>query len=154
MDDTLRAELLGAAKSAVHVRKMYLQLKRDPTARYFTYVLLLQNGNIYVGSSDNIIMRLYEHEFQTPQSAQFVREHGPVIRVMEIAQNSRADDETYKTLEYMSLFGWERVRGAGWCRGSMRGPPGELASFRRDRTDFEYLSRADIDEILSEIARL
>ena len=32
-----------------------------------------------------------------------------------------------KTLEYMSLFGWQHVRGSYWCRSDMRAPPPALA---------------------------
>ena len=131
-DDVRRdveAALIDAARLNIRIRTLYARLKKESKGRYFTYVILLQNGKIYVGSSDNIYQRLYEHEMQTPQSAGFVREHGPVIRVLEISRNCRADDETYKTLEYMSLFGYENVRGSAWCRGEMRSPPAELATF-------------------------
>lgn len=158
-DDTARrdidAALIEAARLNIRIRNLYAHLKKESGGRYYTYVILLQNGKIYVGSSDNIYQRLYEHEMQTTQSAGFVREHGPVVRVLEISRNCRADDETYKTLEYMSLFGYENVRGSGWCRGELRTPPAELATFKRTRSsEFEYLARKDIDDILDVVRSL
>jgi predicted GIY-YIG superfamily endonuclease len=152
----LESALIDAARLNIRIRQLYVHLKNELGGRYYTYVILLQHGKIYVGSSDNIYIRLYEHEMQTPQSAGFVREHGPVVRVLEISRNCRADDETYKTLEYMSLFGHENVRGAGWCRGELRAPPADVATFQRARssTEFEYLTRKEIDDIMDVVRSL
>jgi hypothetical protein len=90
----------------------------------------------------------------TSSSSVWVREHGPVQRVLEIVEDSTADDEKYKTLEYMSTFGWERVRGAGWCRSQMRAAPAALDAFVRDRADFAYMSRPRISGVVTEVTRL
>lgn len=89
-----------------------------------------------------------EHMYDSKMSSNWVKEHGPVIRVLEIIRNSTPDDETYKTLEYMTLFGWESVRGSSWCKVDLRNPPGALATFQRNRSDFDYMSRKEINEIL------
>lgn len=160
MDDgaTLEAQLdgllLSAARLAVAVRKAYACVKRDACSRFFTYVLLLQGGKIYVGNTDNIYQRLLEHHAMSPSSAVWVREHGPVARVLEISRNCAVDDEMYKTLEYMCLFGWENVRGAGWCRVDMKAPPLALAGFRREARAFEYLTRAEVDGVVRHVAQL
>lgn len=151
---SLDALLLEAARLSVAVRAAYAALKRDPAARYFTYVLLLQNGKMYVGNTDNIYQRLLEHCLMSPSAAVWVREHGPVARVVEICRNCTREDETYKTLEYMSLFGWEHVRGAAWCRPEMRAPPVPLAEFTREPRPFEYMTRRDMDGVLARVREL
>jgi len=149
-EKTLDELILESAHLAVQLRKRLRKGQNDEgPARYYTYVLLLQDECIYVGSSNNIYVRLMEHLHETEMSSNWVREHGPVIRVLEISKNASPDDETYKTLEYMSLFGWQSVRGAGWCKMEVRNPPAALTAFCRDRADFEYLSRREIDEIVA-----
>lgn len=120
--------LLDAARLNLRIRREYARIKRDPAARYYTYVLLLQRGKLYCGSSDNIFMRLLDHTLGTPSAALWVKEHGPIERVVEITRNCSREDEHYKTLEYMSLFGWENVRGAGWCKLDMHRPPSDRKS--------------------------
>ena len=149
------AMLVQAARLSVRIRREYARIKTDPGARYFTYVLLLQRGKLYVGSSDNIVQRLMEHHAMSPSSAVWVREHGPVQRVVEVCRNSSADDETYKTLEYMTMFGWDNVRGAGWCRSDMARPPQALETFERDPArPWHFLGRREIDVVLRHVRDL
>lgn len=148
-DDDLDSLLRQSATIGVLIRKKYSELKPSPDSKYFTYALLLQNGYIYVGNSDNIYLRLMEHFEQSPNSSCWVREHGPVVRVLEIIRNSSRDDELYKTLEWCDLVGYEKVRGAGYCRVEARHPPPPLATFARDSgRSFQYLSRAEIEEVV------
>ncbi len=155
MTRAVRAACLTASRASVRLRKVLARRgRRDARARYFTYTLLLSGGEIYVGSTDNIYSRLLEHYLQSGSSSVWVRERGPVTRVLEVVEDSTAEDETYKTLEYMSLFGWESVRGAGWCRAAMRGPPAALADFVRNRADFRYLPREEIQDVVDHVARL
>lgn len=141
--------LIKSARLSVQIRKKYASIKPCIDSKYFTYTLLLQEGRIYVGNSDNIYTRLMEHYGQSSQSSQFVREYGPVVRVLEIIRNSPQDAERYKTLEWCDLIGAEKVRGAGYCRVESRGPPPPLASFRRDpHRPFDYLSRQEIDDVV------
>lgn len=145
----LEQMLLQSAKLQVAIRRQYARIKKDPSARYFTYVLQLQNNKFYVGSSDSIYTRLLDHCQMSASSAIWVRQHGPVQRVIEIARDCSKDDEAYKTMEYMSLFGWQNVRGGAYCRTAMRAPPGNLADFLRDPArKFDYLTRREIDEIV------
>lgn len=150
MEKSLDDLVLESARLAVQLRKRFKEQQGEhgTQVRYYTYVLLLQDECVYVGSSNNIFIRMMEHFYDTGMSSNWVREHGPAIRVLEIIRNSNPDDETYKTLEYMSLFGWESVRGAGWCKLDLRNQPAALTTFVRDRCDFEYLTRKEINEIL------
>ena len=93
MPDADMMLLYEAALLAAAIRHMYLGVKAHLSARYFTYVLLLQQGKIYVGSTDNIYTRLADHFSGSPSSALWVKEYGPVVRVVEICKNCRAEDE-------------------------------------------------------------
>lgn len=155
MAQTLESMLMLNARLSVNIRRAYSRLKRDQGARYFTYVLLLQNNKMYVGSTDNIYNRLLDHCQMSKSSSVWVREHGPVRRVVEVSRDCDRDDETYKTLEYMHLFGWTNVRGAGYCRSAMRAPPPQLADFTRDQArKFDYLTRKEIDEVVGVVREL
>lgn len=145
----LEQMLLQSAKLQVQIRRHYARIKKDTGARYFTYVLQLQNNKFYVGSSDSIYTRLMDHCLMSASSSLWVRQHGPVQRVVEITRDCAKDDEAYKTMEYMSMFGWHNVRGGAYCRTSMRAPPAALAEFVRDPTrKFDYLTRREIDDIV------
>lgn len=155
MAQTLEPMLLQSARLAVSIRRTYAKVKRDPAARYYTYVLLLQNNKMYVGNTDNIYNRLLDHCLMSGSSSIWVRQHGPVQRVVEVMRDCSREDEAYKTMEYMSLFGWQNVRGAAYCRASMRTPPPPLADFKRDPTKvFDYLTRLEIDEVVGVVRDL
>lgn len=146
------ALLYEAAVLAAAIKGMYARIKDHPTGRYFVYVLLLQSGKLYVGASDNIYIRLKQHFDMSHESSNWVREWGPVVRVVEIMGNCHPDDEHYKYVQYADMFGWEMVRGGGCCRVIMnQAPPTVKAFVRRPDDDFTYLSRAEIDDIVSKV---
>jgi predicted GIY-YIG superfamily endonuclease len=138
--------LLRSARLAVAVRCEYTRIKRNPQAKYFTYTILLQDNRLYVGATDNLYLRLLEHCLMSSASACFVKEHGPPLRLVEVVRDSTLQDERYKTLEYMSLFGWQNVRGSHYCRMEMRNPPADLKEFRRDRNDFQYMTPLELED--------
>lgn len=140
--------ILESAQLTVRLRKRVQEEGTHGNTPRYTYVLLLQDECVYIGTTTNIYIRLMDHLHETTMSSNWVREHGPVIRVLEIIRNSTTEDETYKTLEYMTMFGYESVRGAGWCKVDMRHPPTALHAFVRNRCDFEYLHRKEIDNVL------
>ena len=156
MSTELDCLLLQHVKLNIAIRKDYQAAKRrDPEAKFFTYVLQLQDNKYYVGTTDNIYQRLLDHTLMTPMSAIWVRHHGPVQRVLEVSRNSSKADEAYKTLQYMDMFGWDNVRGGGYCKLQRFGPPEALKTFERDRDhEFEYLTRAEIDAVLAAIKDL
>jgi hypothetical protein len=154
-DVSLMAVLYRAAAINIAVRRRYTAIKDDPDARYFVYVLLLQSGKLYVGSTNNPYTRFLDHFLVTPSSAAWVREWGPPVRVVELLQNCRADDEQYKYYEYASMFGWENVRGGTNCRVIMPRPPPGLDAFERDpMRKFEFVPRAEIDCIVRDAMAL
>jgi predicted GIY-YIG superfamily endonuclease len=133
------------------VQHEYKRLKKDPSIKYYTYVLLLRDNKFYVGNTDNIYQRMYHHLTMSPCSSLWVRKHGPVQRIVEICKNSNKDDELYKTLYYSTLFGWENVRGSYYCKVESFRPPAALAHFTHNRLDFEMLSRAEINQVENEV---
>lgn len=151
----LESLLLQSARINVNIKRQLGRLKRDPRTKYYTYVLLLQNNKLYVGNTNNIYNRLVDHCLMGDNSSVWVRRHGPVKRVVEIARDCDPEDEHYKTMEYMDLFGWQNVRGAAYCRPAMRQAPAPLKAFVKDPTKrFRYLSRAEIDEVVQVVRDL
>ena len=147
--------LLQSARLSLAIRGEYARLKKDPAAKFYTYVLQLQEGKFYVGNTDNIYTRLLDHKLMTTSSALWVRHYGPVARVVEITRNSSASDEHYKTMLYMSMFGWENVRGSSYCKIQMFRPPEALKSFTRVRDgEFEYLTPQELDAVWDAIDEL
>lgn len=151
----LESMLLQSARLGQAIRREYSRVKQDTNAKYYTYVLQLQDGKFYVGNTDNIYTRLLDHTLMTQSSALWVRHHGPVQGVLEILRNSAALDEHYKTLQYMSMFGWENVRGSSYCKVQMYNPPQALQGFTRARDgEFEYLTREEVDAVLEAVREL
>lgn len=147
--------LLQSARLSVTIRREYARVKKDQSAKFYTYVLQLQEGKFYVGNTDNIYTRLLDHTLMTPSSSLWVKHYGPVERVVEVARNSGKHDEHYKTLQYMTMFGWDNVRGSSYCKVQMFNPPEALKTFSRTREgEFEYLSREEIDGVLDAIEEL
>lgn len=169
----MEAILLRSARLAVEIRKEYPTWKKDPSARYYTYVLLLQHSKIYIGNTDNIYTRLMDHRLMGPSAAQWVQKHGPVVRIIEIARNCSANTEKQLTLAYMAGFGVQNVRGASYCRPDLAFPPADLAGYCKPPSGFshaaedvgeagkaagdsaaftcEYLSRQEIDAVWQEV---
>ncbi len=143
--------LYNAAVIASTIRATYHKIKSHPTARYFVYVLLLQDGKFYVGSTDNPYMRFVDHFMCSNNSAAWVREWGPPIRVVEMIKNASGEDEHYKYAEYAEKFGWDNVRGGGCCRMFMHREPPSVTTFTRKAEAFEYMSRTEIDDIVSKV---
>jgi hypothetical protein len=154
--------LFQAARTNVAIRREYARLRGVDSggeavgggAKHFVYVLLLSSGMFYVGSTDNVYQRLLEHVVMSPSSSLWVREHGPVRRIVEVCRNCGPNDETLKTLEYMMLFGWENVRGSHWCRVALDAPPRPLAGFQRGAAEFEYLSMEEMAVLRARVESL
>jgi hypothetical protein len=147
--------LYQSAKMSASIRSMYLRTKDYPLARYFVYVLALQEGKLYVGSTDNIYSRLSEHFECSSKSALWVREYGPPVRVVEVCSNCRVEDEHYKFTEYADKFGFENVRGGGCCRLLLHVEPISVRNFvRRTPDDLQYMTRAEIDDVVDKVKTL
>ena len=148
------AMLYEAAALGWAVRRMFREAKDHPDERYFTYVLLLQQGKLYVGSTDNVYARLADHFACNRSSALWVREYGPPVRVVEIIRNSPPGTESYKYCEYADKFGYENVRGGGWCRLVQRREPASVRNFTYRQTEFDHLSRSEIEDVVDKVTKL
>lgn len=147
--------LYTCADNSLAMRHMYSCIKEHTQAKFYTYVLLLQQGKLYVGSTDNIFSRLIDHFTCSPYSALWVKEYGPPVRIVEICTHCSPQDEQYKYTEYADKFGYENVRGGGCCKLMMTHEPPSVTNFeKRDDATFTYLSRQDINDILFRVKTL
>jgi len=161
MNSELLASLRNAALANVHVGNEFTKAGRQYNqngSRYFTYVLLLENGGkndkIYVGDTDNIYSRLMTHFEMTPSSAAWVKMHGPVKRVLEITYDAPPGAEKERFLEYASIFGFPNVRGSWWCRTANTNAPFMLDEFVRGQVNHNFMSRSEIRQIEREIREI
>jgi GIY-YIG catalytic domain len=91
------------------------------------YVLLLEDGNYYVGKSRNVEERFKQH--QAGSGSAWTRRYKPVA-IVETLPNVSPLMEDLKTKEYMSLYGIQKVRGASYCQ--MLLPPPLIQSIQRE----------------------
>jgi hypothetical protein len=76
------------------------------------YILKLKNDKYYIGSTDNIDLRLKQH-YDGCGSA-WTKLHKP-IETVEILDNCNKFDEDKYTKIYMSKYGIDNVRGGSYC---------------------------------------
>jgi hypothetical protein len=149
--------LFQAATSNVIIRNMYAtfwKMQEQTPTRYFTYVLLLQHGKIYVGSTDNIYTRLLDHFTCSPSSAVWVREYGPPERIVEIVVEGPPDTEQYIYCLYADRFGYHNVRGGGVCKLMLNHEPLVVKNFVPDGRRFKNLGRDEIGTIEARVHQL
>ena len=86
------------------------------------YVLLLEENKIYVGYSQNLGRRVWEH-FNSHGSKWTTK-----YRPLEVlyALEGEIEDEDRVTLEMMEIYGWINVRGGRWTQVEMISCPSEL----------------------------
>ncbi len=89
----------------------------------YIYVLYLEHNKYYVGRSNNIFKRIYNH-FQK-NGAVFTKIFKP-IEVLEIINEKDKYDEKNKTIECMIKYGWKNVRGYCWCQYNLKCPPNSI----------------------------
>ena len=75
------------------------------------YVLKCDHSNYYVGKTSNVYRRFGEH--LDGIGSAWTSLHEPK-EIVEVTDKSGDYDELKKTLEYMSKYGVDRVRGALW----------------------------------------
>lgn len=88
----------------------------------YVYVLELEGGNFYIGTSANLPSRLHQHF--VGDGSLWTKAHKPV-KVVEICLGDKPIEKE-KTLEYMKLMGFEKVRGYCWCSIHLENPPKDL----------------------------
>lgn len=134
-------------------RELALEKSGDAEKKFFVYALLLQDSKVYVGATDNVYQRLYDHFNVTKSTAAWVRMHGPPARVLEIVADAEPGDEDAVTTKYIAMFGIENVRGGRW-HAIFSPPPCDVRDVRVSGRAFRSLSRAEIDDVVREITAL
>lgn len=122
--------------------------------RVWIYVLELVNGKYYVGKTLNNGQRMNSHFNGKGSNWTKLYEPLRIIDVKEIVEGTWTDWELWsnhhekeKTLEIMREYGWENVRGAGWCKVDMQ-EPGEFVRARKDKERLEKKFRKMIEEAI------
>ena len=141
--------LRAQARANVLAKTALEAAKTHGSDKYFVYALLLNEGKIYVGQTDNVYQRLLDHFTMSRSTSAWVRMHGPPVRILEVVVDADACAENYMTLDYISRFGADNVRGGVWNAVFCNAPP-IAANFRPDKV-YDRLSRAEIDAVFAEI---
>lgn len=84
--------------------------------RETVYVLELEGGMFYVGWTVNLDRRIKQH-FEG-NGSEWTKKYRP-IKVIEVFESKTLTFECTKTLEYMSKYTPQRVRGGKWCKANM-----------------------------------
>ncbi len=97
------------------------------------YILKLQGGKYYVGSTENVEQRLEEHF--NGLGSEWTSTYRPV-KLLKVYQNCSLDDETYHTLRYMRQYGKENVRGGAFSAVALPSSRQEIRKMlQRHRND-------------------
>ena len=83
------------------------------------YVLELEEGKYYVGTTSNLNYRLAQH--WNKQGAKWTQKYRPV-KVFDVVYPLTPNLENETTLQYMRAYGWENVRGGSWCKEVIQEP--------------------------------
>lgn len=105
-------------------------LKDEMQIKIITYALALENRKFYVGKTWNLNLRYAQHLYG--QGAGWTKIHKP-ISIMEVWHG---DHEKELCLEYMKNYGYENVRGAGWCQTIIKRPKELSCDNGNERPDF------------------
>lgn len=79
----------------------------------YVYVLLLANNKYYIGKTNNLQFRLYDH-FNALGSSWTIK-HSP-IKLLELIRDCDDYDEDKITFKYMEKYGIDNVRGGSFCQ--------------------------------------
>jgi hypothetical protein len=77
----------------------------------YVYILELNGGNFYVGKTNNIARRFNDHK--NGRGCAWTRLHGG-CKIIEIHNNENLFDEDKHTLDFMNMFGVDKVRGGSF----------------------------------------
>lgn len=113
--------------------------------KYYIYVLQLVDDRYYVGRTGNILKRIEEHF--TGCGSLYTMTYKP-IKVIEVTEELKNEDERNKTLEIMSKYGWEKVRGAGWCSLEIKKPKERYYKKKRSENDRSIIMNDNDKELI------
>jgi predicted GIY-YIG superfamily endonuclease len=86
----------------------------------YVYVLELEDNRYYIGRTSNFMQRMKEHFIEG--GAIYTKKYKP-IKIKEVIEEISCYHERDKTIEYMEIYGWEKVRGYAWCRETLLRKP-------------------------------
>ncbi|KAJ3411780.1 Cullin-4A [Chytridiales sp. JEL 0842] len=93
------------------------------------YVLLLEQGKIYVGYSERPISeRVLEH-FRR-HGSRWTTMYRP-LQLLSVINGGGLKEENETTLKMMDKYGWWNVRGGSWCKVEMDSCPPALMEYQR-----------------------
>jgi len=84
--------------------------------RNYVYVLELVDGRYYIGRTSNFLQRMNEHF--SGVGAEYTKKYKP-IKIIEVNEEINIYDERDKTIEYMKIHGYDKVRGYAWCKETL-----------------------------------
>ena len=82
------------------------------------YILQCANGQYYVGSTNNLIRRIGEHQLADEalyRGAKFTKAHQPVM----LAYTEEFEDDHKARLREQQLHGWSRAKKESLIRGDI-----------------------------------
>jgi predicted GIY-YIG superfamily endonuclease len=113
--------------------------------KYYIYVLQLIDDRYYVGRTGNILTRIEQHF--TGCGSLYTMMYKP-IKVIEVTEEFKKEDERNKTLEIMSKYGWEKVRGAGWCSLEIKKPKEKIYKKKKNEHERSIIINEHDKELL------
>jgi len=113
--------------------------------KYYIYVLQLIDDRYYVGRTGNILRRIEQHF--TGCGSLYTMMYKP-IKVIEVTEEFKKEDERNKTLEIMSKYGWEKVRGAGWCSLEIKKPKEKIYKKKKNEDERSIIINEHDKELL------
>jgi predicted GIY-YIG superfamily endonuclease len=92
------------------------------------YILELKDDKYYVGLTSDMSHRYKSH--CRGRGSSWTKEHSP-IKIISIEEGDKYLERKI-TLEMMKKYGWENVRGGGWCQRNLKNPPVELLNCKKE----------------------
>jgi len=82
------------------------------------YILRLESEKYYIGYTENISNRILSHF--TNGGSSWTKKYKP-IEIIDTFEGDKIKEKEI-TIQYMKKYGWENVRGAGWCAINQKKP--------------------------------
>jgi predicted GIY-YIG superfamily endonuclease len=106
---------------------MSIDINNLDLTKNYVYVLELEDNRYYIGRTSNIVQRMQEH-FNGNGSV-YTSKFKP-IKIVEVNEELTLEDERNKTLEYMELYDWKKVRGYVWCKEHLLKKPDKEKEYK------------------------
>lgn len=90
----------------------------------FVYTLLLEGSHFYVGQTNDLSRRLFQHFERGANAAAWTRLFKPVQLIS--LREGGLEEEREETLKLMRVHGWQRVRGGPWTAVDLQRCPRAL----------------------------